>query len=211
MKKIIFLGPQGAGKGTIASIIKEKHKLAHISTGDIFREAINNKTELGLKAKEYIDKGNLVPDDVVIGMVKERISKPDCANGFILDGFPRTIPQAEALDKELEIDSVIVLNVPKELTLRRLSGRRQCRKCNTVYNIYPECNPNPKVPGKCDKCGGELYQRDDDKEEAIKERLKEYHEKTEPIIEYYGDKVKTIDAAQELNKIAEDTEKAIGF
>jgi len=210
-KKLIFLGPQGAGKGTVAQFVQDKHGFAHISTGDILREIIASGSEKGKQIAALIDEGNMVSDELIIDLVKERIKKPDCEKGFILDGFPRTIPQAEALEAEVEIDAVVILDIPAELSLYRLGGRRQCKKCSAVYNIQPDLNPNPKQEGICDRCGGELYHRDDDKEDAIKERLAEYHVKTEPIIKYYGGKAVTVDASQPLEKIVEDVEKAIGF
>lgn len=171
---IIMLGPPGAGKGTQAKMLVEKFGIPQISTGDMLRAAVAEGTELGKKAKEYMDKGQLVPDEVVIGIVEERLKKSDCEKGFILDGFPRTVPQAEALDKILEkmgkkIDYVINIVVPDVEILKRLTGRRTCKQCGAMYHVI--YNP-PKQEGVCDKCGGELYQRDDDKEETIKNRLK---------------------------------------
>ena len=185
--RLVLLGPPGSGKGTQAQRLVERYKIPQISTGDIFRQAVRDQTELGKKAKEYMDRGELVPDEVVVGMVEERLGQSDCKNGFILDGFPRTIAQAEALDKLLagkgeKLDAVLEISVPDEEVVKRLSGRRTCRQCGAMYHI--EFNP-PKEPGKCDKCGGELYQRDDDKEEVIKSRLQVYHSQTAPLIEYY--------------------------
>ncbi len=187
---IILLGPPGAGKGTQAKMISEKYGIPQIATGDILREAVAKGTELGKKAKEYMDRGELVPDEIVIGIVKERLKQPDCENGFILDGFPRTLAQAEALDKMLEelgkkLDAVINIDVPEEEIVKRIVNRRTCKNCGAVYHLI--FNP-PKVEGKCDKCGGELYQRDDDKEETVRERLRVYRERTEPLIEYYKNK-----------------------
>lgn len=184
---LILLGPPGAGKGTQAKRIVEKYEIPQISTGDMFREAVSKGTELGKKAKEYMDRGELVPDEIVIGIVKERLSQPDCENGFILDGFPRTIKQAEALDDMLDdmnrkIDAVINISVPDEEIMKRIVYRRVCKNCGAVYNLI--YSP-PKVDGKCDKCGGELYHRDDDKEETVKERLRVYREQTQPLIDYY--------------------------
>jgi adenylate kinase len=189
--RLIFLGSPGVGKGTYTKELVEKNNLAHISTGDIFRENIKNNTELGKKAKKYIDAGKLVPDEITINMVKERLA--DEKKGFILDGFPRTIPQAEALSKITEIDTVINFTAEEKTILQRLSGRRICRKCGAVYHVT---NIPPKKDGICDKCGGELYQRDDDKQEAIKERLKVYENQTAPLIKYYEKKgmLTTIDA-----------------
>ena len=183
--KMIFLGPPGSGKGTYASRIGPKIGIPHISTGQMFRDNIKNKTEIGMKAKEYMDKGDLVPDDVTLEMLRQRIGQDDAKKGFILDGFPRTIPQAEALDKITGMDVVINLVVPDEVVIARLSSRRQCRKCSKIYNVL---FLKPKQEGICDECGGELYQRDDDKPETIKERLRVYREKTEPLIEYYKKK-----------------------
>ncbi|MBO8179395.1 MAG: adenylate kinase [Archaeoglobus sp.] len=187
---LIFLGPPGAGKGTQAKRVVEKYGIPQISTGDMLREAVAKGTELGKKAKEYMDKGELVPDEVVIGIVKERLQQPDCEKGFILDGFPRTLAQAEALDemlKELDkkIDAVINVAVPEEEVVKRITYRRTCKNCGAVYHlIYAP----PKEDNKCDKCGGELYQRDDDKEETVRERYRVYRENTEPLIDYYRKK-----------------------
>ncbi len=187
---IVFLGPPGAGKGTQAKMIAEKYGIPQISTGDMFREHLSKGTELGKKAKEYMDKGALVPDEIVLDMVEERLKQPDCEKGFILDGFPRTVPQAEALDKLLEklgkkIDYAILIDVPDEELVKRLTGRRTCKKCGMMYHVMFK---PPKEEGKCDVCGGELYQRADDNEETVRNRLKVYHEQTEPIIAYYEKK-----------------------
>ena len=184
---IILLGAPGAGKGTQAEIISERLNIPTISTGNIIREALKNGTEMGLKAKSFIDKGHLVPDEVVIGIVSERISKDDCKNGFILDGFPRTIIQArelESIAKEFnfDIDAVINIDVPSDKLIKRLSGRRTCKDCGTTYHVV--YNP-PKTEGVCDKCGGELYQRPDESEEAVKVRLDTYEKQTRPLIDYY--------------------------
>ncbi len=187
---LIFLGPPGAGKGTQAKRVAEKYGIPQISTGDMLREAVAKGTELGKKAKEYMDKGELVPDEVVIGIVKERLQQPDCEKGFILDGFPRTLAQAEALDEMLKelnkkIDAVINVVVPEEEVVKRITYRRTCRNCGAVYHlIYAP----PKEDNKCDKCGGELYQRDDDKEETVRERYRVYKQNTEPLIDYYRKK-----------------------
>jgi adenylate kinase len=179
---LVFLGPQGSGKGTVIGKIKDKFQVPHISTGDMFREALKTGTEFGLKAKGYMNRGELVPDEVTCGMVKERISRSDCTQGFMLDGFPRNQAQAEALSKITTIDRAVLLDVPEKISLKRLSGRRQCRGCASIFHL--EFVP-PKKEGVCDDCGGELYQRDDDKPEAIKERLDTYHRDTAPIIDYY--------------------------
>lgn len=181
-RNCVFLGPQGSGKGTVIGKIKGKYGVPHISTGDMFREALKEGTEFGKKAQEYMNKGELVPDDVTCGMVNERISRDDCANGFMLDGFPRNLKQAEALSEITKIDTAVLLDVPEEISLERLSGRRQCRECGTIFHL--QFVP-PKVDGVCDKCSGELYQRDDDKPEAIKERLAIYRAETMPIVGYY--------------------------
>ena len=198
--RMVFLGPPGAGKGTQAKKIVAHYGLVHISTGDMFREAVKNDTPLGRKAKEYMDRGELVPDDIVIGIVDERMAKDDVKKGFILDGFPRTIPQAEALDNILEkyglpLDLVINLNVDDETLVKRLTSRRVCRECGAIYNILFQ---PPKVEGKCDKCGGALYQRDDDNETAVRHRLEVYHAQTKPLIEYYAKKgiLKNIDHSE---------------
>jgi adenylate kinase len=180
---LIFLGAPGAGKGTHAEILTKQLNIPAISTGNIIREALKSGTELGKRAKSYSESGKLVPDEIVIEIIKERLVKDDCKNGFILDGFPRTIPQAEALDKMgVNIDKVINLMVDEDLIIRRLSGRRVCEKCGASYNIY---TMKPKVEGKCDLCSGTLVQRKDDEPQTVKERLKVYHEQTEPLVGYY--------------------------
>ena len=194
MMKLILLGPPGAGKGTQAEVLTKKLGIETISTGVMLRAAMRDGTELGKLAKEYIDQGKLVPDEVVVGIVKERLSQDDCKNGFILDGFPRTIPQAEALSKAgVEIDKVLSLEVPDDEIVERLSGRRECKACGTPYHVK-----NKPVPanGKC-VCGGEIIQRADDNEETIRKRMKVYHEQTEPIKEYYATlgKVVSVDSS----------------
>lgn len=193
---LIFLGAPGAGKGTQAAKESEKFGLVHIATGDLFRQALEKGTELGKKAKSYMEKGGLVPDEITINMVLERISAPDVVKkGAVLDGFPRNLEQAKALDKALEkqkkaIDGVLYIKVSEEELLKRISGRRICRKCQTPYHIV--ASP-PRVKGICDKCGGELYQRSDDTEEAVKERLKVYFKQTTPLIDYYTMQGKLLD------------------
>jgi len=177
-----MLGPPGAGKGTYASRLKAVLEVPHISTGDMVREEIKAQTKLGKKIKEYSDRGELVPDEIIIQLLKERLEKPDCEKGYILDGFPRTIQQAEALEEISKIDLVLNLNVPDEIIIQRLSNRLICRKCGAIYN---RLTLKPKKEGVCDKCGGDLYQREDDKPEVIQERLNVYRKKTEPLIEYY--------------------------
>jgi adenylate kinase len=190
MLNIILMGPPGAGKGTQAKILIAKYNIPHISTGDMFREAIKEGSPLGKLAASYINEGHLVPDDVTIGLVKERLSKDDCANGYLLDGFPRTIPQAEALEKltkEIgrEIEYVINIDTPKEELVKRICGRRVCKKCGAPYHII---NVKPKVDGVCDICGGELIQRPDDNEEALNTRLEAYTKQTKPLLEFYEKK-----------------------
>ena len=184
---LIFLGAPGAGKGTQADLVSSQAGLQHISSGDLFRNALNQGTELGLKAKEYMTKGELVPDEITISMVLERIAKPDCQKGIILDGFPRNLEQAKALDKALKvqdkaIDKVIYIKVGEKELISRLGGRWVCRKCQSPYH---QVSSPPKVKGVCDKCGGELYQRPDDTPETVKNRLKVYFEQTAPLIDYY--------------------------
>ena len=184
---LILLGPPGAGKGTQAEMISGLYDIPHISTGDIFRDNLSRGTELGLEAKKYMDRGELVPDEVVIGIVKDRLASPDCGNGFILDGFPRTVAQADALKKMLgdlgrPLDHVRNIAVPDGVVVERLTARRTCSSCGTNYNLL--FNP-PREEGICDRCGGELYQRDDDSEKTVRKRLEEYHHKTKPLIDYY--------------------------
>jgi len=210
---LILLGAPGAGKGTQAKLIVEKYGIPQISTGDMLREAVAKGTELGKKAKEYMDRGELVPDEVVIGIVKERLKQPDCEKGFILDGFPRTLKQAEELDKMLEelgkkIDAVINVHVPEEEVVKRIVNRRTCKNCGAVYHLI--YNP-PKEEGKCDKCGGELYQRDDDKEETVRARYKVYKEQTEPLIEYYSKKglLYNVDGTKSIEEVFEEIQKIL--
>ncbi len=186
--KLILLGAPGAGKGTQAEKICEKLSIPAISTGNIIREALKNGTQMGLKAKSYIDAGQLVPDDVVIGIIKDRLAQNDCANGFILDGFPRTIPQAEALDEMgVEIDKVIDIEVPDEKITDRMSGRRVCKECGASYHLLYK---KPEKEGVCNLCGGELVQRKDDHPDTVLDRLKVYHEQTEPLKDFYAKKGK---------------------
>lgn len=185
--KIIMLGAPGAGKGTQAKKIAEKYDIPHISTGDIFRANIKNGTELGTKAKAFMDQGLLVPDELVVDLVVDRVNQEDCSKGYVLDGFPRTIPQAEALDKALnaigqKMDYAINIEVPDENIVRRMSGRRACINCGATYHIV---NVPSKIEGICDSCGGELILRDDDKPETVLKRLSVYHEQTQPLIQYY--------------------------
>jgi len=211
---IVFLGPPGAGKGTQAKRITERYGIPQISTGDMFREHLSKGTELGKKAKEYMDKGQLVPDEIVLGMVEERLKQPDCEKGFILDGFPRTVPQAEALDEMLakwgkKIDYAIAIEVPDEELVKRLTGRRTCKNCGMMYHVIFK---PPKVEGKCDACGGELYQRADDNEETVRNRLKVYHESTAPLIDYYERKgvLHRVDGMGSIDEIFERIVKILG-
>lgn len=186
---IIIMGPPGAGKGTQAEFMKAEYKLPHISTGDIFREAVGQGTELGKKAQEYMNAGKLVPDEVTIGIVRERLAREDCAQGFLLDGFPRTTVQAEALDRVLQnmgrkVEAAINISVPQKVLVARLSGRVSCKECKTVYNT--SYNP-PSKPGRCDKCGGELIQRSDDRGDTVSKRLEVYQEQTSPLLDYYDE------------------------
>ncbi|MCX7748610.1 MAG: adenylate kinase [Clostridia bacterium] len=207
--RLVLLGAPGAGKGTQATVISEKFKIPHISTGDIFRSNIKNGTELGKKAKEYIDEGLLVPDELTIDIVKDRLKQDDCKNGFILDGFPRTIPQAEYLDKaldsmEVNLDCALNIYVSDEEIIKRMSGRRLCSGCGKGYHtIYIPT----RVSGICDSCGAAVIQREDDKEETVLSRLKTYHEQTEPLIDYYERKGKLVTV--EGKKNVEDTKKAV--
>ena len=205
MMGIILLGPPGAGKGTQAKKLTQEFDIPQISTGDMLRAAVKNGTALGRKAKTFMDAGGLVPDEVVIGIVKERLAEPDCGKGFILDGFPRTIPQAEALDrvtKELgkEIRFVLSLEVDQNDLMERLCGRRTCTGCGAMYHV--KFNP-PKSEGKCDKCGAGLIQRDDDKEETIMNRLANYNKATAPLLDYYKNtgKIRSVMASGEIDAI----------
>ncbi|HPP31482.1 MAG TPA: adenylate kinase [Soehngenia sp.] len=207
--RLILLGPPGAGKGTQASAIVKRYNIPHISTGDIFRMNIKENTQLGKEVKSYLDAGLLVPDELVVDIVNDRLKKSDCENGFILDGYPRTINQAEALDKELakmgtKLDAAINIFLDTQLLIERAVGRRLCKNCGATYHI--KFHP-PKQDGICDQCGGELYQRDDDKEETVKKRIEVYLTQTKPLIEYYKDKdlLVNIDGAQSI----EDTFKEI--
>lgn len=208
---LILLGAPGAGKGTLAPYLIEKMGgVPAVSTGNILREAVKNQTPLGVTAKQYMDKGALVPDEVVIGMLKERIAQPDCQGGFILDGFPRTIPQAEALDKVARIDCALSLEVPDEAIEKRMAGRRVCLKCGATFHI--ENNP-PKTEGVCDVCGDALVIRKDDQLDVVRGRLETYHAQTEPLKGYYGaqGKLKSIDGTQGIEATRELAAKALGL
>ena len=203
--KLILLGAPGAGKGTQAEILCERLNIPTISTGNMIREAMKSGTEMGLKAKEYAENGKLVPDEVVIGIVDERLRQDDCKNGFILDGFPRTIPQAEALDRMgIIIDRVVDINVPDEVITRRVSGRRACLDCGSTYHVETK---KPQVEGICDRCGSTLVQRKDDLPETVQERLHVYHAQTEPLRDYYAaaGKLLVVDGQQGIQEIAEQT------
>ena len=203
--KLILLGAPGAGKGTQAEILCDRLNIPTISTGNMIREAMKSGTEMGLKAKAYAEAGKLVPDEVVIGIVDERLRMDDCQNGFILDGFPRTIPQAEALDRMgIAIDRVVDINVPDEVITRRVSGRRACLDCGSTYHIETK---KPQVEGICDRCGSTLVQRKDDLPETVLERLHVYHAQTEPLRDYYAaaGKLLVVDGQQGIQEIAEQT------
>ena len=205
---LILLGPPGAGKGTQAERLKEELKLPHVASGDLFRENLKNETELGLLANEYMDKGELVPDDVTIAMVRDRLQQPDCERGAIFDGFPRTQAQAQSLDEMLaewgqKLDGVLYIAVPDEELVRRLSGRWICRQCQTPYHTV--FSP-PAKEGVCDACGGTLYQRDDDKPETVRARLKVYHQQTSPLIDYYRQAglLVEVDGAGDIETVSAD-------
>lgn len=207
--KLILLGAPGAGKGTQAEVICNALKIPAISTGNIIREALSKGTEMGLKAKSYIDAGQLVPDEVVIGIIKDRLQKDDCANGFILDGFPRTIPQAEALDAMgIEIDRVVDIEVPDEKIVTRMSGRRVCKACGASYHLEYKA---PKAEGVCDACGAELIQRKDDHPDTVLERLDVYHKQTEPLKDYYSKKgiLHIVEGQEEIAETTALTLKAL--
>jgi adenylate kinase len=208
---IVLLGPPGSGKGTYASILTKKLNIPHISTGDLVREEIKAGTKLGKEAAEYVNRGELIPDEKILEILKNRVSKQDCVKGFILDGYPRTLKQAEDLNKAAEVDVAVNLNVPDEVIIERLAYRLTCRKCGAIYN---EKTLKPKKPGVCDKCGGQLYKREDDEPEVIKERLRVYKEKTQPLIDFYKNKgflveVKTEKADASPEEIASSILKLI--
>lgn len=212
--KIIMLGAPGAGKGTQAKMIADKYSIPHISTGDIFRANIKNGTELGKKAKIYMDQGLLVPDELTVDLVIDRVGQEDCKNGYVLDGFPRTIPQAESLDAALsklgtKIDYAINVEVPDENIINRMSGRRACLACGATYHIV---HIPTKVEGICDRCGSETVLRDDDKPETVKKRLDVYHEQTQPLIEYYSGKgaLVEVDGTKDMNDVFADIVKILG-
>ena len=212
--RLLIMGAPGAGKGTQAALIKEEYNIAHISTGDMFRKAIMEKTPMGVVAATYIEKGNLVPDDVTIALVRERLQEKDCNNGFLLDGFPRTYEQAVALDKilndlHIKLDAVINISVDDEYLVERITGRRVCEKCGASYHIKAA---KPKVDGVCDMCGGKLIQRKDDEEETIKNRLKVYYQKTKPVLDYYLEKglVKNVSGVGDIEDIFNNIKESLG-
>ena len=212
--KIVMLGAPGAGKGTQAKMIAEKYSIPHISTGDIFRANIKNGKELGKKAKSFIDKGQLVPDELTLDLIMDRFKEDDCKNGYVLDGFPRTIPQAEALDEALKangekVDFAIDIDVPDENIVRRMGGRRACVNCGATYHIV--YSPT-KVEGKCDKCGEELIVRDDDKPETVLSRLEVYHNQTQPLIDYYNEQgiLKSVDGTIDMKDVFNEIVKILG-
>ena len=212
--KIVMLGAPGAGKGTQAKMIAEKYSIPHISTGDIFRANIKNGTELGKKAKSFIDKGQLVPDELTLDLIMDRFKEDACKNGYVLDGFPRTIPQAEALDEALKangekVDFAIDIDVPDENIVRRMGGRRACVNCGATYHIV--YSPT-KVEGKCDKCGEELIVRDDDKPETVLSRLEVYHNQTQPLIDYYNEQgiLKSVDGTIDMKDVFNEIVKILG-
>lgn len=212
--KIIMLGAPGAGKGTQAKMIAEKYGLPHISTGDIFRANIKNGTELGKEAKEYMDKGLLVPDELTVRLLLDRVAQDDCKNGYVLDGFPRTIPQAEVLDEKLseldeKVDYAINVDVPDENIVNRMSGRRACLNCGATYHIV---SIPPKKEGICDVCGSELVLRDDDRPETVQNRLKVYHEQTQPLIDFYEKKgvLRSVDGTLPMEEVFTAITKILG-
>ena len=212
--KIVLLGPPGAGEGTQAKSISNRYSIPHISTGDIFRKNISENTPLGIEAKSYMDNGQLVPDEVTINMVKDRLQQDDCKNGYLLDGFPRTVHQAEAVDnflteREESIDTALLIEVPKEFILERMTGRRVCPSCGASYHI--KFNP-PTNDGKCDLCGSDVIQRKDDTEETVKERLDVYENQTQPLIDFYKNKkqLSVVDGTQAINEVFESICKILG-
>ncbi|NLP18429.1 MAG: adenylate kinase [Firmicutes bacterium] len=211
---LVMLGPPGSGKGTQGEMLAEDLQIPHIATGDIFRRAVKESTELGQKAQLYMNRGELVPDEVVVGIVSERLREPDCKKGFVLDGFPRTVGQAKALDEILlglgeKLDGVILLKVEKEVLVGRLSGRRVCRRCGATYHV--DYTP-PRRMGRCDRCGGELYQRKDDGEETVRRRLDVHQGQTEPLQIYYRERglLHTIDAGQSIERVFTDIREELG-
>ncbi|MEA3494220.1 MAG: adenylate kinase [Candidatus Margulisiibacteriota bacterium] len=211
---LVFLGPPGSGKGTQAKNLAEKHSLPHISLGDILREEVRKGSEIGKRAKELMNAGRLVPDELTIELTRQRVAQPDCKNGFILDGFPRSDIQAEALDKifeeqKLNLDKVVYFDVSEDLVVERLSGRRSCKACGAVYHVKFKL---PKTEGKCDACGGDLYQRKDDEESSVRTRFEVYQKQTKPLIDLYQSKQKlvSIDAGQGIRQVFTSLENVLG-
>lgn len=212
---LILLGPPGAGKGTQATLVSQGAGVAHVATGDLFRENIHNQTELGMQAKAFVDRGALVPDDLTVRMLLDRLDRPDTQKGVLLDGFPRTVDQARALDEALKergqaVDQVLYINVGEEEVVRRLAGRWTCRQCGAVYH---QVFSPPKQPGRCDQCGGELYQRDDDKPETVRNRLTVFNQQTAPLIDYYKkqSKLLEVNGEQEADAVGRNLLKAAGL
>ena len=210
---VILLGPQGSGKGTQADILVKRYGIPHIATGDILRAAMKDGTPLGRQAKAFVDRGELVPDEIVIGIVRERVAQPDCQTGFVFDGFPRTIPQADAFaevlrQQRIQLDAVVLLEVPREVLLERMAGRRVCRNCGATYLVT--FNP-PRRTGVCDICGGELYQRADDNPEAIRTRLEAYDRQTQPLVDYYRERhlLVEVDGLGSLEEVAGRIDAAV--
>jgi len=211
--RIILIGPPGGGKGTQAKNLVAEYNIPQVSTGDILREAVQNQTELGQKAKQYMDSGELVPDEIILGMMKNTLQGSECENGFVLDGFPRTIPQAEGLDNllaalEMHLDAVIAIEVKNATIIDRLTSRRSCKNCGAVYNLKE--NP-PQQEGLCDKCGGELYQREDDKPETIQNRLEVYRKQTQPLIDFYREKglLTEVNGNQDIQAVWQDIKSVV--
>lgn len=210
---IVVLGQPGVGKGTYTDLLSKKYKIPHISSGDMFREDIKNNTDMGMKVKSYVNRGELISDEITIPMVLERLSKEDCKNGFFLDGYPRTVQQAKALEEFIKIDKVLNFVTSEEIIIQRISGRRICKKCGSTFHVK---NVPPKIEGICDNCGGELYQRKDDTPEAVRIRIKEYIEKTKPLIEFYMKRglIVDIDATppiEEVEKIISNCDKELSI
>lgn len=212
---LILLGPPGAGKGTQATLVSQGAGVAHVATGDLFRENIRNQTELGMQAKAFVDRGALVPDELTVRMLLDRLDRPDTQKGVLLDGFPRTVDQARALDEALKergqaVDQVLYINVGEEEVVRRLAGRWTCRQCGAVYH---QVFSPPKQPGRCDQCGGELYQRDDDKPETVRNRLTVFNQQTAPLIDYYKkqSKLLEVNGEQEADAVGRNLLKAAGL